>query len=715
MSKTKMNRRTFLKVSTLAGSGMLVGCSFSSPKIMSSQEPSETELGLWVRIGQDDSITLVLPSAEMGQHAHTVQAMIIAEELEANWESINVINAPINSEYVNPELFNKQRTDGSTSISAFWDKLRYVGAGTRLVLTKAAANKWNVPESECEATNGYIIHKKTSKKLSYGKLALSASKITPPEEPILKKPEEYKYIGNSVPKIHTKSKSNGKAIFGYDVRLPDMLFASVKQSPIFGGKLKSYDEKAVKNISGFISVVPVPNGIAVVANSTWRAMKCLEVLNPKFEGGNTKGLTSKKIKEVLTSKLDDLGKVEVVADKVLDVEYEVPYLHHATMEPMNCTAYVRDDSCEIWVPTQFQSKTLETAMDVTGFSEDQIKIYTTLLGGAFGRRLETDLVTQALIDSKSLKKPVQVVWTREEDTKHGFYRPLSISRFQVGINNEGKPLQWESQVSQPNLLAQFVPSMGWLNFDPMTIPAAVHDYPLIPKHFYEIDGVNVTHSPVIFDVPIGPWRAPPNSINVFYTESVMDELSYLAGIDPLIYRLSFLKNSPRHKNVLELVAKQSGWGTDTMEGQGRGLGINEWFPINETKTILGVVAKVSISEKGKLKIDRVDCVVDCGIAVNPDSVKAQIEGGVIMGLSAALYEKITIKDGQVSQSNFDDYRITRMRDTPEINISIVKSLERPTGTGEPGSSPIVPAITNAIYAATGKRIRKLPIGKQKLI
>ena len=713
--KTKMNRRTFLKVSTVAGSGLLVGCSFSSPKIMSSQEPSETELGLWIRIGQDDSITLVLPSAEMGQHAHTGQAMIIAEELEANWESINVINAPINSEYVNPELFNKQRTDGSTSISAFWDKLRYVGAGTRMVLIKAAANKWNVPENECEATNGYIIHKKTSKKLSYGKLALSASKITPPEEPILKKPEEYKYIGNSVPKIHTKSKSNGKAIFGYDVRMPDMLFASVKQSPIFGGKLKSYDEKAVKNISGFISVVPVPNGIAVVANSTWRAMKCLEVLNPKFEGGNTKGLTSKKIKEVLTSKLDDLGKVEVVADKVLDVEYEVPYLHHATMEPMNCTAYVKDDSCEIWVPTQFQSKTLETAMDVTGFSEDQIKIHTTLLGGAFGRRLETDFVTQALIVSKSLKKPVQVFWTREEDTKHGFYRPLSISRFQVGLNNEGKPLQWESQVSQPNLLAQFVPSMGWLNFDPMTIPAAVHDYPLIPKHFYEIDGVNVTHSPVIFDVPIGPWRAPPNSINVFYTESVMDELSHLAGIDPLIYRLSFLKNSPRHKKVLELVAKQSGWGTDTMEGQGRGLGINEWFPINETKTILGVVAKVSISEKGKLKIDRVDCVVDCGIVVNPDSVKAQIEGGVIMGLSAALYEKITIKDGQVSQSNFDDYRITRMRDTPEINISIVKSLERPTGTGEPGSSPIVPAITNAIFAATGKRIRKLPIGKQKLV
>ena len=713
--KTKMNRRTFLKVSTVAGSGLLIGCSFSSPKIMSSQEPSETELGLWIRIGQDDSITLVLPSAEMGQHAHTGQAMIIAEELEANWESINVINAPINSEYVNPELFNKQRTDGSTSISAFWDKLRYVGAGTRMVLIKAAANKWNVPENECEATNGYIIHKKTSKKLSYGKLALSASKITPPEEPILKKPEEYKYIGNSVPKIHTKSKSNGKAIFGYDVRMPDMLFASVKQSPIFGGKLKSYDEKAVKNISGFISVVPVPNGIAVVANSTWRAMKCLEVLNPKFEGGNTKGLTSKKIKEVLTSKLDDLGKVEVVADKVLDVEYEVPYLHHATMEPMNCTAYVKDDSCEIWVPTQFQSKTLETAMDVTGFSEDQIKIHTTLLGGAFGRRLETDFVTQALIVSKSLKKPVQVVWTREEDTKHGFYRPLSISRFQVGLNNEGKPLQWESQVSQPNLLAQFVPSMGWLNFDPMTIPAAVHDYPLIPKHFYEIDGVNVTHSPVIFDVPIGPWRAPPNSINVFYTESVMDELSHLAGIDPLTYRLSFLKNSPRHKKVLELVAKQSGWGTDTMEGQGRGLGINEWFPINETKTILGVVAKVSISEKGKLKIDRVDCVVDCGIAVNPDSVKAQIEGGVIMGLSAALYEKITIKDGQVSQSNFDDYRITRMRDTPEINISIVKSLERPTGTGEPGSSPIVPAITNAIFAATGKRIRKLPIGKQKLV
>jgi len=494
-----------------------------------------------------------------------------------------------------------------------------------------------------------------------------------------------------------------------------MLFAAVSQSPVFGGQVKSYDEAAAKAVKGVEAVVPILNGVAVVADSTWHAKQGLEALKPQFEGGDSTGLDSAKVNAKLRAALDGMGKAEVTAEKVLDVEYEMPYLYHATMEPMNCTAHVTSDSCEVWVPTQNQTDTLKAVMEVTDFSEDQIQIHTTLLGGAFGRRSEWDFVTQAVMVSKALRKPVQVVWSREEDTQHGFYRPASMSRFQVGLGSDGLPVQWERQVAQPNLGARYIPPLGLIDFDPFTIAASVHDYPMLPKHFYKVEGVEVTHTPVDLGVPVGFWRSPPNSLNVFYTESVMDELAHLAGQDPLAYRLKFLSASPRHKVALEQVALQAGWGSSLPEGNGRGIAINDWPPMDEDVTVAAVVAEVSITNQGKLKVHRVDCVIDCGFAVNPDSVMAQMEGGIIMGMSAALFEQITLEDGRVAQSNFDDYRIARMRDTPEINVSIVKGDSAPTGTGEPATSPIVPAITNAIFAATGKRIRKLPIGRQKLV
>ena len=717
MKNTNMKRRTFLKVSTVAGGSLLVGCSFSSPKLLSTRQANEEELGMWVRISTDNKITLIVPSSEMGQQAHTGQAMLVAEELEADWNTIQVVTAPVHSEY-KKSIFSEQGTGGSGSITDWWEKLRQVGAGTREMLIEAAAQKWGVPVSECKARGGQVLHSESGRKLSYGQLASAAAKLNPPDNPILKSPDQYRFLGKSIPKLHTPARVNGTAQYGIDVRRPGMLFAAVKQSPVFGGEVKSYDEAAAKAVRGVEAVVPIPNGIAVVADTTWHAQKGLEGMEVEFEGGDTLGLNSSIVNEKLGAALDDMGKVDIKAEKVLEVEYEMPYLHHAAMEPMNCTASVTADSCEVWVPTQFPSRCMDAAKEVTGFSEDQIQIHTTMLGGSFGRKQTKEYVEQALIISKFIQKPVQVIWSREEDTQHGTYRPTSMSRFQIGLGKDGKPIQWENQIAQPNLGADFFPPGRLFNFDPMTYPASVHGgliFTLPKKHFYNVEGVEMSHTPVDFGIPLGYWRSPPNSINVFYTESVMDELAHLAEIDPLEYRLKFITESPKHKAVLELVAKQAGWGNSLPEGHGRGIAINDWFPLDDDVSVVAQVAEVSITNRGKLKIHRVDCVIDCGFSVNPDSVKAQMEGGIIMGMSAAMFEKITIEKGQVAQSNFDDYRIAKLRDAPEINVTILKSDAVPTGSGEPATSPIVPAITNAIFAATGKRIRKLPIGKQKLV
>jgi isoquinoline 1-oxidoreductase beta subunit len=717
MKNTSMNRRTFLKVTTVAGGGLLVGCSFSSPKLLSTPHASEEELGMWIRISTDNKITLIVPSSEMGQQAHTGQAMLVAEELEVDWETIRVLTAPYHSEFINPGADPRglQVTGGSTSISTFWEKLRQVGAGTREMLTAASAQQWGVSVEECKAENGQIFHTPSGRSLNYGQLVIAASKMSPPDSPVLKTSDQFRLIGKPILKLHTPARVSGTAQYGIDVRRPGMLFATVSQSPVFGGQVKSFDEAAAKAVKGVEAVVPIPNGVAVVADSTWHAKQGLEALKPHFEGGESVGLDSIKVTTRLRAALDEMGKAEVTAEKVLDVEYEMPYLHHAAMEPLNCTAHVTADSCEVWAPTQSQHECMESAKDVTGFSEEQIRIHTVMMGGSFGRKQTRDYVEQALMVSKSLLKPVQVVWSREEDTQHGTYRPTSMSRYQVGLGGDGMPIQWESQIAQPNLAAQFIPLVGWLDFDPFAVVGGVHDYGMFPDHFYKVEGVQTDHTGVELGVPVGAWRSPPNSLNVFYTESVMDELAHLVGQEPLAYRLKFLTESPRHKAVLEQVARQAGWDTPLPEGHGRGIAINEWFPMEEAKTVVAQVAEISINNRGKLKIERVDCVIDCGIAVNPDSVRAQMEGSIIMGMSAALMEQVTLDDGRVAQSNFDDYRIAKLRDAPEINVSIVKSDSAPTGTGEPGTSPIVPAITNAIFAATGKRVRRLPIGKQKLV
>ena len=478
-----------------------------------------------------------------------------------------------------------------------------------------------------------------------------------------------------------------------------MLFATVRQSPIFGGKILSLDEVAAKAIRGVKAVVPVPNGIAVVADNTWRAQKGMDALNPQFTGGETIQLSSQNIHNKLITALDEEGKAKIDTEQFLDLEYEVPFLAHSTLEPMNCTANVKESSCEIWVPTQNQGMSMDVTKEITGLNDEQIKINTTLLGGGFGRRSETDFVTQAVTISKSLSKPVKVTWMREEDMQHDFYRPACISRFQIGLNKEGLPIQWENQLAGPSILKRFVAAMGWFGFDPTSTEGA-NELP------YKIPDFNFDYSLVDTGVPVGFWRSVGSSYNAFFTECAIDEAAKLANQDPYEYRLKLLKDQPRYLKVLEKVAENANWGEPLPKNHGLGLAIHKSFG-----SIVSTVIEISSNASGIIKLQKAWIVIDCGKVVNPDIVKAQMEGGFIFGLSAALGEEITLKDGRVEQSNFHDYSILRLNGSPNISVEIIESGSEIGGVGEPAVPIAAPALTNAIFSASGQRIRSLPLSK----
>lgn len=703
MISAAMSRRTFLKVTTVAGTGLAVGCVFDNEPTLTASAGEGGQEGLWVRVSPDNRITLVVPASEMGQGAHTGQAMLLAEQLEADWDTIEVVTAPVGSAYGNKKILYQQVTGGSSSVTAWWEKLSEVGAATRELLVEAAAQQWQVSASQCTARAGRVYHEATARSLDYGQLAGAAARLSPPWRPKLKPQEAYRLVGKPIPRLDIPAKVNGSAVFGIDVRRPGMRFAAVSQSPVFGGEATSYDESSAFAVKGVESVVAVPNGIAVVADSTWHAHKGLEALAPKFAGGVTRGLDSAKVDAMLRSKLDEMGKVEIEGAGTIDVEYQVPFLMHATLEPMNCTADVTENSCDVWVPAQNQDRCESAAVDASGLSSDQVNIHTTLCGGGFGRRLESDFVTQAVTISRAVSKPVQVIWSREEDTQHGFYRPASMSRFQISIGANGKPERWANQLACPSVAATFFPPVAWFDFDPTTYEGA-------KPTPYTLPDFDMKYSNVEFGVPIGSLRSVGALHNCFYVESAIDEAAHLAGADPFEYRRELLVEHPRHQKVLERVAKASNWGTALPEGHGRGIAIVECFD-----SVVAQVAEVSITGRGRLKIHRVDCVVDCGRVVNPDIVKSQMQGGIVFGLSIAMREEITIENGRVVQSNFDDYRIMKLKDSPVVNVHVIQSDRESGGAGEPGVPSAAPALTNAIFAATGKRIRRLPIGKQQLI
>jgi len=699
MGKYSLSRRVFLKKSTLTFTGLIIGFTYEPESSLAVKVENAEELGIWIRIAPDGSTTLIVPSSEMGQGVNTSLSMILAEELEADWQSVKTETAPVNSKYINPESNSGQMTAGSSSVKGFWNPLRKAGAAVRLMLQKAAAQKWEIPIEECVAKSGYIYRKNSSQKLSYGELAEAAGKIDIPSDPPLKNSKDYNLVGKSIKRIDIPSKTNGSAQFGIDVRLPEMMYATIRQSPVFGGEVLSYDEDAAKSIRGVKKVTLIPNGIAVIADNTWRAKRGMEVLNLKFHGGETIGLESQQVQKELLKALDDEGKTKIEANKVLDLEYEVPFLAHAPLEPMNCTANVTDNFCEVWVPTQSQGGCMDAAKEITGLDEEQIQIHTTYLGGGFGRRGETDYVKQSLILAKALGKPIKVTWMREEDMQHDFYRPASMSRFQIGLNKDGFPISWNNQLASPSILKRFFAPMAWFNIDPLSTEGADE----IP---YAIEDFNFDYSVVDSGVPVGFWRSVGSSFNAFFTESAIDEAAHLAQQDQFDYRMKLLSGKPRFQKVLEKVMRESKWGRILPKGHGLGISIHK-----TRGSIAGAVIEVSTDVNGMLNLNKAWIAIDCGKVINPNTVRAQMEGGFTFGLSATLGEEITLKDGRVEQSNFHDYSILRLKGSPDISVEIIESGNEIGGVGEVAVPLAAPALTNAIFSSSGRRIRSLPLSK----
>jgi isoquinoline 1-oxidoreductase beta subunit len=699
MGKYSLTRRFFLKKSALTFTGLIIGFTYEPESSLAVKVENAEELGIWIRIAPDGSTTLIVPSSEMGQGVNTSLSMILAEELEADWQSVKTETAPVNSKYINPESNSGQMTAGSSSVKGFWNPLRKAGAAVRLMLQKAAAQKWEIPIEECVAKSGYIYRKNSSQKLSYGELAEAAGKIDIPSDPPLKNSKDYNLVGKSIKRIDIPSKTNGSAQFGIDVRLPEMMYATIRQSPVFGGEVLSYDEDAAKSIRGIKKVTLIPNGIAVIADNTWRAKRGMEVLNLKFHGGETIGLESQQVQKELLKALDDEGKTKIEANQVLDLEYEVPFLAHAPLEPMNCTANVTDNFCEVWVPTQSQGGCMDAAKEITELDEEQIQIHTTYLGGGFGRRGETDFVKQSLILAKALGKPIKVTWMREEDMQHDFYRPASMSRFQIGLNKDGFPISWNNQLASPSILKRFFAPMAWFNIDPLSTEGADE----IP---YVIEDFNIDYSEVDSGVPVGFWRSVGSSFNAFFTESAIDEAAHLAQQDQFDYRMKLLSGKPRFQKVLEKVMRESKWGRILPKGHGLGISIHK-----TRGSIAGAVIEVSTDVNGLLNLNKAWIAIDCGKVINPNTVRAQMEGGFTFGLSATLGEEITLKDGRVEQSNFHDYSILRLKGSPEISVEIIESGNEIGGVGEVAVPLAAPALTNAIFSSSGRRIRSLPLSK----
>ena len=690
MSDATVNRREFLKTGAAAGATLVIG--FNLPAFERRASPPQPfKPNAWIEIQPDGAVTIWTGRSEMGQGVRTAMPMIVAEELEADWKRVRVVQADADPAY------GDQTTVGSRSVRSGFDPLRKAGAAAREMLIGAAALTWNVPRESCRARSGVVEHAPTGRRLGFGDLTARAAALPVPPDPPLKPPSEFRILGTRVPRVDTPDKVSGKAIYGLDVRVPGMVYAAVARCPVFGGRVRKVDPAPALAVPGVQRVVEIPSGVAVVAESTWAALQGKRALKIEWDEGGTARWSSDGIWSAFASAATRPGQVvRTVGDvdaslasaaRTVEAVYQAPYLAHACMEPMNCTAHMKGGRCEIWAPTQSPQGIQRAAARITGLPVEAITVHVTYLGGGFGRRGgPVDYATEAVELARKIDVPVQVVWTREDDIQHGLYRPATYNVLRAGLDARGAPVAWSHRLVGPDGAA-FMITRG---ADELIYP--------VPNFRLE----RIVEDP---GVPIAPWRGVGPSQNGWVVESFVDELAHAAGRDPYAYRRELVAGHPRLRQVLDLAAQRAGWGSAPPAGRSRGIALWQFG-----ETFVAQVAEVSVGSDGGVRVHRVVCAADCGITVNPDTVEAQMQSSIVYGLTAALYGEITIERGRVAQSNFSDYPMLRLGETPEIEVHLVPSEAPPGGVGEAGLPPIAPAVCNAIFAATGKRIRRLPIG-----
>lgn len=708
-----ISRRGFIKAGAAIGGGLLI--SFSLPMLMRGAEAQEETFNpnAYIRIDRDGRIFLTIQPVEMGQGTYTSMPALIAEELEVGLDQVVIEHAPADDKrYANPML-GFQVTGGSTSVPGNWKPLREAGATARVLLITAAANQWGVPTSSCKADKGVVTHADSGRHAGYGELVDAASTLPIPDAVPLKDPSEFKLIGTPAKRTDTPGKVNGKAVFGIDARPEGVKVAAVMLCPIIGGTLVSVDPAPAMKVKGVRQVLHTDNSVAVVADHMGAARKGLALLEIKWNGGANASVSSESmLKDIMAASLQPGLEVRNEGDvkaalarsaKKIEATYQIPFLAHACLEPVNCTVHVRKDSCDLWLGIQVPVRAKAVAAKITGLPEESIQVHNHLIGGGFGRRLEVDFVEDAVKLARQVDYPLKVIWSREEDTRHSTLRPFHYNHLSAGLDDKGKPIAWAHKVTGGSILARWLPAAfkNGIDGDAIRDACGPYAFPELSVHY-------VRHEPPKGITPAF-WRGVGHTQNGFMVEGLLDELIQLSGSDPFEYRYPLLQKHPRAIKVLQMLREKSGWDTPVAPGHGRGLALTSCF-----STYAAQVAEVSVSDSGEVRVHKISTVVDCGIAINPDSVVAQVQGGTIFGLSAALFGNITLKDGRVEQANFDSYRVLRINETPQIETWRVESNESPGGLGEVSTVTIAPAVVNAIYAATGKRLRTLPIDQKAL-